>query len=264
MSPASPTARYWNDRLDPLDWNRARRPTGRARWERAYATFLSPDTRCAIDWLGDLRGRRVLELGCGQGYGSLHLARGGARVVGLDLSEKRCAVARRETAATPCDGRLNFCSGQALRLPFASGTFDAVFSRDVLMYARPDGVARECLRVLVPGAPAVFVESLAGNPVMAAYRRLRSNDDYRSFTRHLRWAEMSRLAGDLQCERVRPFYLVSLLAFFGLFALGSVGAYHAALRLFFGLDAALLSRFPLLSRFAWRATALYRKPGHAI
>lgn len=262
MTPASPAARYWNARLDPMDWHRARPHTDRGRWKLAFETFLSPDTRDAIQWLGDLRGRRVLELGSGHGYGSLHLARSGAHVVGLDLSERRCAAARRETARVPSAGSAGFCAGQALHLPFADESFDAIFSRDVLMYAPPNGVARECHRVLAPGAPVAFVESLAGNPLMGAFRRLNSSEDYRNLTRHLHWDEMARLGEGLECERAQPYYLLSLAAFFALFSLGSVAGYRVLLKLFFNLDRVMLERLPLFAPLAWRGTALYRKPDH--
>ena len=46
--------------------------------------------------LGDVRGRHVLDLACGEGYNTRILARKGAKVTGVDFSEKLIELARRE------------------------------------------------------------------------------------------------------------------------------------------------------------------------
>lgn len=249
--------RYWNQRLDPLDWKRVREPAGRREWERAFATFLAPDTRDAIELLGDLRGKRLLDLGCGTGQGSLHLARRGADVVGVDVSDRRAGVAR-GSVERPQPGRTSFCAAQAERLPFADRSFDLIFARDVLMYADPRAAAGECRRVLVPGGRAVFVEALGGNPLFRLFRRATSPAEYRSLTHHLRWQEMASVGRPLVLVSVRGYYVLSVLAFACLFVLGSVSLYTRLLAWLAPLDRWLLGRFPFLARGAWRASALYR------
>ena len=51
--------------------------------------------------IGPVAGLRVCDLGCGQGRVARHLADRGARVVGVDLSAKLLAIARRREAAEP-------------------------------------------------------------------------------------------------------------------------------------------------------------------
>jgi SAM-dependent methyltransferase len=255
--------RYWNRRLDPLDWKRVRDTTGRRRWRAAHRSFLSPETRDAIDLLGDLRGRRLLEIGCAQGFGALHLARLGARVTGIDVSDRRCAIADRALAETDAARRVQLCAARAERLPFADGSFERVFCRDVLMYADPRAVAAECARVLQPGGRVVFVESLAGPAVVRWYRRWTSPRDYRSFTRHLSWREIQGLGDPLELRTARPYHLLSIAAFLGLFVLRSRALWLLGLRLLQPVDVRLLRLFPGLAQVAWRATALYEKPQEA-
>src|ERR1043166_10126678 len=54
--------------------------------------FLMPRM---LEMLGDVRGRRILDLGCGEGGYARELARHGAQVVGVDGSERMIDIARR-------------------------------------------------------------------------------------------------------------------------------------------------------------------------
>ena len=154
MTRSRTLTRYWDARLDPLNWREPREGAVPSVAGLAVDAFATPDTRAALDLLGDLRGEAVLELACGHGAGAQELTRRGARAVGLDISPRRCAV-----AAAGASGA-QFCAGDAQKLPFADGAFDAILARDILMYADTSTVARECARVLRPAGRAVFVESL--------------------------------------------------------------------------------------------------------
>lgn len=70
-----------------------------------------------------LKGRRLLEIGCGRGGNCIYLHEtAGARAVGLDLCAGNVAFCRRVHRAP----RLHFLRGDAQRLPFADDTFDVV------------------------------------------------------------------------------------------------------------------------------------------
>jgi SAM-dependent methyltransferase len=97
-----------------------------------------------------LRGRRVLEVGCGLGAISAELARQGASVTALDLTWTGAASVKRRF----CLDRVSASAvqGDASRLPFAGESFDAVWSWGVLLHV-PDLAAAlaEIRRVLRPG-----------------------------------------------------------------------------------------------------------------
>jgi SAM-dependent methyltransferase len=259
VSAATTQARYWNGRVDPVDWKRRGTP-GVDRPQLAAAAFRTPETIAAIAGLGDLRGRRLLEIACAQGYGSIDLAGLGADVTGIDLAERRCAIAGRAAGALPTARRPRFCAARAERLPFADGAFDLVFCRDVLMYADPTAVLHECHRVLVPGGRAALVESLDGHAALRRFRRLTSPPSYLAFTRHLRWSEVERLGPPLVRREVRAHHVLAALAFAGLFVLRSPRVFRLALAVLSPLDRLLLGAFPGLARFAWRATLLLERP----
>jgi SAM-dependent methyltransferase len=115
----------------------------------AWGAYRIPETQLRV--LGDLRGREVLELGCGAAQWSIALAADGMRVTGLDLSESQLRYARRADASV----RLVQASGE--QLPFGSRTFDVVFcDHGAMSFCEPEVIVAECARVLRPGGLLAF------------------------------------------------------------------------------------------------------------
>lgn len=107
------------------------------------------------DFVGNVEGRDVLDAGCGTGYLTRKLARRGARVVGVDLSDRMVEIARGH--APDLDVRVDSIS----RLEtIGDGEFDVVVANYVLMDV-PDlgGTAAAFFRVLRDGGKAVVVFS---------------------------------------------------------------------------------------------------------
>jgi SAM-dependent methyltransferase len=98
--------------------------------------------------LGDVAGRRVLEVGCGSAPCSRWLAAQGADPVALDLSGGMLRHAAALNAATGI--AVPLVQAGAERLPFAGGSFDLACSAfgAVPFVAEPDRVMREVARVL--------------------------------------------------------------------------------------------------------------------
>jgi SAM-dependent methyltransferase len=105
--------------------------------------------------LGDVAGRDVLEFGCGAAQWSIALARLGARPVGIDLSERQLAHARRLVAEAGLDFPLIHASAERVPLPDAS--FDIVFcDHGAMTFADPYRAVPEAARVLRPGGLFAF------------------------------------------------------------------------------------------------------------
>jgi 2-polyprenyl-6-hydroxyphenyl methylase / 3-demethylubiquinone-9 3-methyltransferase len=97
--------------------------------------------------------QNVLDVGCGGGLLSHTLAEAGHRAVGIDLSSKSLQMAQM------CDrtGAIRFVQGNAMELPFAEASFDAVCAMDLLEHVEePIRVIREASRVLRPGGLFFF------------------------------------------------------------------------------------------------------------
>ena len=109
-----------------------------------------------VELLGEVAGRRILEIGCGSAPCARWLAGQGADVVGLDLSR---AMLRRGAAAMDRGGpRVPLVQAGAESLPFADESFDKACSAfgAVPFVADSAKLMREVHRVLRPGGLWVF------------------------------------------------------------------------------------------------------------
>ncbi len=110
----------------------ARRAYNRlSRWYDALAGASEGPLRDrGLQALAAQPGERVLEIGFGTGHALVSLARSVAPsgyVVGVDISDGMAAVAARRLIKADCAGRVALALADGAQLPFAAGSFDAVF-----------------------------------------------------------------------------------------------------------------------------------------
>jgi 2-polyprenyl-6-hydroxyphenyl methylase/3-demethylubiquinone-9 3-methyltransferase len=99
---------------------------------------------------GNLKGLRVLDVGCGGGLLAERFAQAGAQVAGVDLSLPSLAAALRHSRAGHL--AIDYVNATGDRLPFKDSAFAVIVSADFLEHvADLDAVVAECARVLEPG-----------------------------------------------------------------------------------------------------------------
>lgn len=133
---------------------------------RLFATTTQPFDR--IIPLDALRGRKVLEIGCGMGLHTETMVRAGAEVTAVDLTPT--AIEATSTRLRLKGLQATIRQADAEQLPFEDGRFDFAWSWGVIHHsARTARIVREIARVLRPGgACRVMVYNRSGMPARVA------------------------------------------------------------------------------------------------
>lgn len=119
----------------------------------AWGVWQLPESDLQI--LGDVRGRDVLEFGCGAAQWSIALHAAGANVTGLDLSEVQLEHARELMRSAGVSFPLVHASAEATPLPDSS--FDIIFcDHGAMTFADPYATVPEAARMLRPGGLLAF------------------------------------------------------------------------------------------------------------
>ena len=147
------TRRQWDEHVG--DWFEQ---DAHARWtavEPYWGMWRVPQSRLPV-LPAELAGLSVVELGCGTGYVSAWLARGGARPVGVDVSARQLGTARRlQDAVGP---RFPLLLADAERVPLRDGCADLVISEyGASVWCDPYRWIPEAARLLRPGGRLVFM-----------------------------------------------------------------------------------------------------------
>jgi len=181
------------------------------RVRAAFEAITAPENRFILGRMGDLAGRRLLDLGSGLGEAAVYFALRGARVTATDISPEMCALAADtarghgasiETIATPAE-----------RLDVPEGSFDLAYGANLLHHvADVDAALAAVRRALRPGGRCFFWDPLAYNPAINVYRRIatavRTSDE-----RPLRFSVLSLFRRHFVAVGHREFWLATLVLF---------------------------------------------------
>ena len=136
-----------------------------------FEASTAPENRFIIQQLGNIQGKRILDLGCGAGENSVYFAKRGAVCVAADYSPGMVEVALQLAAANQVE--IEGCTENAIALSFPDNSFDIVYASNLLHHLPdPQAAIREMYRVLKPGGKACFWDPLKHNPVINVYRRI--------------------------------------------------------------------------------------------
>lgn len=161
------TQRFWDEN-----------PCGTSSsWQRSRELRFKYTDRYLLPFLRGpiLKGRHVLEVGCGQGLDAAEIVNQCGSYVGIDLSPQSVRVAREQVVAhqdSSCPTL--FLSGDAERLPFPDNAFDAVYSVGVLHHTPHfDRAIDEIHRVLKPGGTLILMLYHSFTPLWVILRTVR-------------------------------------------------------------------------------------------
>ncbi len=180
----------------------------------AFEAPTAIENQYALKMLGDLRGKKVLDLGCGAGETSVYLALCGADVYACDIADEFLKVA--EQLAQKYGVSLHLSQAEASHLPFEDEFFDCVYGNGVLHHVDLLPTAGEIRRVLKKEGKAVFIEPLPYNPIINIYRQMakgvRTEDE-----KPLTFRQLNSLKLYFSSIKHQEFWLFSLLIFFNFY-----------------------------------------------
>jgi SAM-dependent methyltransferase len=136
----------------------------------ALAEERQPDALdvALLEIAGDVRGRTILDAGCGQGDLTLHLLEQGASVIALDVSPGMIGVVQSRARRLPDSvGELVTRTAPLERSGLPDAGLDLVLGKFILHHVNVDSGAKELRRMLRPGGRAIFIENAGDNPILA-------------------------------------------------------------------------------------------------
>jgi len=205
----SPHSRLISERSFHDEWARTIDPQ-QVLVREAFEARTALENRFVRSRIGDLHGKRVLDIGCGAGEAAVYFTLSGAQVTALDISGAFLRVVKDVCRRFSVDVASVIAPAEAL--PFPDESFDIVYGNSVLHHLDLDAAMSEVYRVLRPGGRAYFIEPLAYNPIISLYRRMagtmRTPDE-----QPLRFADLRRLEPLFARVEHREFWLLSQMVF---------------------------------------------------
>lgn len=149
-----------------------------------FSAEASSDYRLAMSLLGDLKKKKILDLGCGLGETSVFFALQNTKVIASDISPGMLACVQKLAQKYKVHTKIKLVESPAEKIPLENESVDLVFGGNVLHHVDIVKTSKEVRRVLKKGGKAVFIEPLGYNPIIQIYRYL---------------------AGDIRTKMERPF-----------------------------------------------------------
>jgi len=218
--------------------------------------YLSPplDTayplRYAFYLLGDVRGKIVLDLGCGSGENLALLLAHGASVIAIDLSPELIALARKRVELSHFKAPV-FMVGSALEIPLSDSCVNAVLCASLLHHLDVSRAMSEIRRVLKPDGFVVVKEPVRFSKMAGRLRKLLPAQRDISDSEHpLTREEVDRLKNGWRVAGERAFRLPFVPLF----------SRQRAIDAIWGLDRLLLKKFNALERYSTSRVLKLTKP----
>ena len=143
-----------------------------ARYQGPLRRRFSKEFRLCL--LGDLRGKTVLDVGCGEGTNSILLAKLGAQVTGIDISPKSIELAGKRAEINQVSGSCRLLCSPLETADLEPESFDIIWGDAILHHVIADlaNVLSRLTRWAKPGALMVFGEPVNFNQTLRRIRFL--------------------------------------------------------------------------------------------
>lgn len=232
----------------------------------------APEMRHIRRRLGDLRGKTLLDVGCGLGEASVYFALEGAQVTATDISPGMCDLTQRLAAANGVTLQTHVSAIEDLGL--GDRQFDIIYTGNTLHHADIPAMLDNVLRHLKPDGIFACWDPVAYNPVINVYRRVamgvRTEDEH-----PLRLRDVRTVTARFEEVEVAWYWFTTLLIFllmvfvqfrspnkerFWKKVIDESESWAWLYRPLAALDRALLAVLPFLRPLCWNVVIVARRP----
>jgi 2-polyprenyl-3-methyl-5-hydroxy-6-metoxy-1,4-benzoquinol methylase len=177
----------------------------------ANEACTAPEMRFIVHRLGDIRGKRLLDVGCGLGEASVYFALLGADVTSSDLSPGMLAATSRLAEMNGVRVTPHLSAAEDMQLP-DEARYDIIYAGNLLHHVDIDQTIARMKRHLAPDGVLVTWDPLAYNPVINVYRAMatavRTPDEH-----PLTWRDIRLFRKHFAQVETRYFWLLTLAIF---------------------------------------------------
>ena len=233
----------------------------------------SPEMRHIIEKLGEVRGKSLLDIGCGLGEASVYFALKGAEVTALDISSGMLRATEKLAHGNGVSVKVVHSGAETLALD-QNRMFDIIYIGNLLHHADIDATLSIAKRHLKPGGVFVSWDPVAYNPAINYYRRLASS--VRTPDEHpLRVADLRTFGKHFRNVQTRYFWLTTLGIFIWMALIQKrnpnqerywksvvqeARSWEKVYYLLEFLDRIILAVFPPLRLWCWNVVLICRDP----
>ena len=236
-----------------------------------FEASTSPENRIIMKMIGDLRDKKILELGCGAGEASVYFAKKGAEVTAVDISKGMLKVVQK--LADKHHVTVKTKQSYSNSIDFYDETFDIVYAANLLHHVDIVSTIKEVSRVLKRGGLFVSWDPIAHNPAINIYRRMatkvRTEDEH-----PIRMKQLTLFSKFFSRFETKATWLFTLLIFAKFYFIDRVHpneerywkkiiADHKKLEKFYykleRLDNIFLEIFPFFKKYCWNIVIIAKK-----
>jgi 2-polyprenyl-3-methyl-5-hydroxy-6-metoxy-1,4-benzoquinol methylase len=171
----------------------------------------APEMRCITQRLGEIKGKRLLDVGCGLGEASVYFALLGADVTASDLSQGMLDATTRLAKANNVSVKQHVASAEDMQLP-PEAKFDIIYAGNLLHHVDIEETITRIKPHLAVGGMFVSWDPLAYNPAINVYRSMAT--DVRTPDEHpLKWCDIRLFHKHFRNVETRYFWLTTLIIF---------------------------------------------------
>jgi ubiquinone/menaquinone biosynthesis C-methylase UbiE len=199
---------------------------------------------------GDIRGKTVLDFGCGDGARAIEYAKRGADVYAFDIAAEYIKIVSQNAEAAGVGSRVHPAVMPAEHLTYPDQTFDLVLGVAILHHTDVALVEQEIARVLKPGGRALFIEPLDHNPFLKLFRAL--TPGRRTPTEQpMSITQIRTFMSHFQGGTTRGYYLTSIFPCGLYWATGNKALFDITMAMTEAVDRWTLRLLPFTQRYCW-------------